>query len=170
MRVFGVLLLIAAGAQAQPLVGPEVVWRTTSPATTYSPAPQAAPVAADGDGFVVAWSEVADGASRAFAGRLDGGGRLQTVGVRTSGTADAAAIVPFAGRYVAAWLEPELSDGRPLLVTGALDRDFHLLSSRVSDFLSEVPIVRANQGHAFVARGTVLYELDRDGVPILASY
>src|SRR5947208_1521737 len=72
VRALGPLfLLVAAIAQAQPAVGPEVVWRTTSPAATLFPAPQAARIAPDRGGFVAAWSEVEDGVSRAYAGRLD---------------------------------------------------------------------------------------------------
>jgi len=164
------LLFIAAAAQAQPIIGPEVVWRTTSAEATYRPARQAAPLAADVDGFVVAWSEVIDSASRAYAGRLDAAGRLQTIGVRTFGTADAAVIAPFAGRYLAAWLEPEASDGRPLLVTGALDRSFRLLSTKTSDFIAaDAPILRAGGTHAFVADGTAFSELNSDGLPMSSS-
>ena len=62
------VLLLAASAQGQPTVGDEVIWRTTLSAATYRPAPQAARVAADGGGFVVAWSEFdSDGISRACA-------------------------------------------------------------------------------------------------------
>lgn len=165
-------LLLAATATAQPqvVVGSEVVWRATSPAATFYPAPQAAPVAADRAGYVVAWSEVQDGVSRAFAGRLDGAGRLATVGVRTAGTADAASIVPFAGRYIAAWLEPEVPDQRPLLVTAALDRDFTLLSAHDLGLSLGPPIVRATGSRVLLNSKSRLYELNGDAAVINQFY
>jgi len=169
VRLLGSLfLLIATAAQAQPFVTDEVVWRTTSPAATYRMAPQAARVAADGDGFVVTWSEVEGGISRACAGRLDAGGHLTPVGVCTSGTADAASIAPLGDRYIAAWLEPG-TYGQTLLITAALDREFKLLSA--AHPLSGVPgptMVRTDGSRAFVASGYALYELDRDGAAIIA--
>src|SRR5207244_11748207 len=78
-----------------PTVTDEVVWRTITPQATYRPAPPAAPVAVDGNDFLVTWSEVADGLSRAYAGRLDARGRLISVDVHTDGAADAASAVPF---------------------------------------------------------------------------
>src|SRR5262249_7814970 len=138
------LLLVAATLQAQPFIGPEVRWRTTSAAPTYRPAPQAARMAPDGDGFVVAWSEVEDGASRAYAGRMDGAGHLTGVGVRTIGTADAAVIVPFGNRYIAAWEEPEPGDARPTVISATLDRNFNLLSAHSIGLTSTPPFIRTS--------------------------
>ena len=147
------------------MVGPEVIWRTTLPLATYHPAPQAAPVTLDHGGLVVTWSEVEDGISRAHAGRLDFMGGLAEDGVRTAGTADAAMVAPFGGRYIAAWLEPE-NDGRPQLVIAALDRDFSLVSARVVGLTVGRPIVRTTASRAYVASGSVLYEVDRDAAEI----
>src|SRR6266850_2377148 len=161
MRLVGALLFLAATtAQAQPIVGDEVVWWITSPVTTYKPVPQAARVAADGYTLLVTWSEVADGVSRVCAGRLDGAGHLMLVGVCSSGTADAATIVPFGDRYLAAWLEPEMGKTRPLLVTASLDRNVELLSSHVIGSTDGPPIVRAGRSRAFVGSGSSLHELD----------
>ena len=168
MRLIGsVSLLIATIAQAQPFVSEELVWRTPSPASTYRMVPRAAPVEADGDGFLVTWSEVEGGVSRAYAGRLDARGRLERVGVRTTGTADAAAIAPLGDRYIAAWREPN-STGGNILVTAALDRELGVLSARPipSPGLSAPVIVRTSGGRAYVGSGNFLYEVDRDGAPI----
>ena len=113
-------LLLAAAA---PLIGPEVTWRVTSPEATYFPAPQAAPLAADGSGYVVTWSEVTNGISHACAGTLGANGHLEKVGVCTSGTGDAAVVRPYGDGYIAAWLEPEAIDARPHLVTGVKRRE-----------------------------------------------
>jgi len=161
------LLLIASAVQAQPFIGNEVVWRTPSPAATYSPSPQAARIEPDGDGYVVAWSEVEDGVSRAYAGRLDGAGRLETVGVHTAGVADAPAIASFGGRYIVAWVEPGAVDARPSLVIGALDRDFKLIGARPLGLTSSPPIVRTEVVRAYVASGNFLYEVDVDGAPLV---
>jgi len=167
VRLLGCLaLLIAASAQGQPIVTGEVVWRKTSPATTYRPAPQAARLAADRGEFVVAWSEFEDGLSRAYAGRLDPSGHLVTVGVRTSGAADAPSVAPFGDRYIAAWLEPDAYDGRPMLLTGALDRDFKLLSARPIGLTVSSPLVRTTSSRAYVVSGNFLYEVDKTGAPI----
>lgn len=166
MRLLGSLLLIAAAAQAQPLVTAEVVWRKTSPAATYRPAPQAARATADGSGFVVAWSEVEDGLSRGYAGRLDAGGRLVAIGVRTAGAADAPSVAPFGDRYIAAWLEPDSYDSRPMLVTGALDRDFKLLSARPIGLTVTSPLVRTTSSRAYVGSGNFLYEVDKSGAAL----
>jgi hypothetical protein len=168
VRPFALLFLLAATAQAQPIVGNEVVWRTTSAAVTYKPALQAARIAADGSGFVVAWSEVEDGVSRAYAGRLDGLGRLATIGVHTTGAADAVSIAPFRDRYIAAWVEPSSTDARPMLVTAALDRGFQLLSSRFVAVTNGTPLVRTTPTRAYVGSGTLLYEVDGGAAPIRA--
>jgi hypothetical protein len=161
------LLLLAATAQAQPIVGNEVVWRTTPPAATFKPAAQAARLSADGDALLVTWSEVAGGVSHVCAGRLDGTGHLLSVGVCSSGTADAVTIAPFGDRYLAAWLEPgSTTMPRPLLVTAALDRGFKVLSSRVIGSTDGAPIVRCQRSRAFVGSGTSLYELDADGAAV----
>ena len=168
MRLIGsVSLLIATIAQAQPIVSEEVVWRTPSSEATYRMVPRAAPVEADGDGFLVTWSEVEGGVSHAYAGRLDARGRLERVGVQTAGTADAAAIVPLGDRYIAAWREPN-STGGNTLVTAALDREFRVLSARPipSPGLSAPVIVRTSGPRAYVGSGNFLYEVDRDGAPI----
>ena len=161
------LLLIASAVQAQPFIGPEVVWRTTSPAATFSPSPQAARIQPDGDGYVVAWSEVEDGTSRAYAGRLDGAGRLATVGVHTAGAADAPAIASFGGHYIVAWIEPGAVDARPSLVIGALDRDFKLIAARPMGLTSGRPVVRTEAVRAYVASGNFMYEVDVDGAPLV---
>lgn len=167
MRLIGfVVLLIAAAAQAQLVVTDEVVWRTTSSAATYRPAPQAAPVAADQNGFVVAWSEVEDGLSHAYAGRLDAGGHLVTVGVRTIGAADAPSVAQLGDHYLVAWLEPDSYDSRPMLVTGALDHDFKLLSARPVGLTVSAPVVRAAASRAYVGSGKFAYEVDAVGAPL----
>jgi hypothetical protein len=167
MRAALALLLFAAAASAQPVVSRETIWRTASAEATYSPAPQAARIEPDRAGFVVAWTEVEGGVSRAYAGRLDGNGQLLSVDVHTSGAAGAVSIAPFGDRYIAAWHEPESGDDRPLLVTAALDRDFHLLSSRPVGLTDGHPIVKAEAGRAFIASGHSLYEVDRDGAPVV---
>jgi hypothetical protein len=167
MRAVAAFLLFTAAAQAQPIIGPEVIWRTTSPAPTFQPSPQAARIEPDGDGFVVAWNEVDDGVSRAYAGRMDAGGRLIAPGVHTDGAAGAVSIAPFGDRYLAAWLEPDPSDARPLLVTAALDREFHLLGARVIGLTSGPPIVRTMSSMPYIASGGFLYEVDRDGAPVV---
>jgi len=134
--------------------------------TTFKPAPQAARVSADGDGFLVAWSEVdQDGIAHGYAGRMNAAGQLTTIGVRTSGVADAPAVARFGDRYIAAWLEPE-PDGRPMLVTGALDRDFKVVAARPIGLTSGPPIVRATETRAYVGSGNFLYEVDRDAAPV----
>jgi hypothetical protein len=160
-------LLIASVAQAQPFVSEEVIWRTPSPAATFLMARQAARVEADGNGFVVSWSEVSDGVSRAYAGRLDARGRLERVGVGTAGTADSVAIAPLGDRYIAAWREPS-SLGQNILVTAALDREFRVISARPvpASGLPAPVIVRTSGARAFVGSGNFLYEVDRDGAPI----
>jgi hypothetical protein len=160
------LLLIAASAQGQFVVTDEVIWRKASTAATYRPAPQAAPVAADEGGFMVAWSEFEEGLSRAYAGRLDTGGHLVTVGVRTGGAADAPSIAAFGDRLLVAWLEPDAYDGRPMLVTGALDHDFKLLSARPIGLTLSAPVVRAASSRAYVGSGKFAYEVDAAGAPL----
>ena len=149
-------LLLAAA----PFVGPEVTWRVTSPQTTYFPAPRAAPVAADGAGYAVAWSEVAGGISCACAGTLTASGHIDRVGVCTSGTADSSAIIPYGDGYVAAWIEPE-----SVLVTGALDRDFKLRSSQRLSLATSAPEFHVGGARVFLAMKNVLYELDAGGAP-----
>jgi len=170
VHIVGVFFILASAAQAQPTIGNEVVWRTTSAAATYQPAPQAAPIAADGVGFAVAWSEFADGLSRAYAGRLDAAGNLIEVGVRTAGTADAASVVPSGDRYIAAWLEPDSSVKFPALITAALDRDFKLLHARNAGVTLGRPVVRVTPSRTYVGAGGALYEVDRDGVPVNAFF
>src|SRR5262245_15582723 len=156
------LLLAAVTALPQAVVGEEVVWRSTSATPTFHPALQAAPIAADGENYVVTWSEFEAGLSHAYAGRLDARGRLTQIGVRTAGAADAATIVPFGGRYLAAWLEPEPGNWLAQLVAGALDRDFQLIAARSFGLIEGLPIVRANAAHAFITAGRQLLEIDRD--------
>jgi hypothetical protein len=165
VRLLVTILLAAAAAQAQPVVTEESTWRHTSSATTYRPSAQAAPVVADGGGFLVTWSEVADGLSRAYAGRLDASGRLLSVGVRTGGEADAASVAPFGDRIIAAWLEPGVGQ-RPLAMFAALDRSFQLVSVRPVELLATPPIVRTTGSRAFVGADAKLYEVDRDGAPL----
>lgn len=157
--------LLILAATAQPTVMPEVVWRTTSPAATFRPAPQAAKVAPDGDGYLVAWSEVDDGLSRAFAGKLNAAGELTTIGVRTLGAADAPVIAQFGGRYLVAWLEPDPIDSRPVLVSGALDQDFKLVSARPVGLTAGPPVLRIAPTRAYLGSGNFLYELDTNGAP-----
>jgi hypothetical protein len=167
VRILGSLvLLVAATAQAQPFVSDEVVWRTTSLSATYKPAPQAARIEADHDGFLVAWSEVEGGVTHAYAGRLDAAGRLVTIGVRTQGAAGAPSVARFGDRYIAAWVEPE-ADLRPMLFTGALDRDFNLIAARPIGLTTGPPIVRTTASRAFVGSGVFLYEVDVDGAPVI---
>jgi hypothetical protein len=163
MLMLAPLLLVVA-----PLVGPEVTWRVTSAEPTYFPAQQAAPVAADGAGYAAAWSEVAGGISRACAGTLTASGHIDRVGVCTSGTADASAIVPFGDGYVAAWLEPEPGDARPNLVTGALDRDFHLRDSQAAGLAASAPEFHAGASRLWLFTTDSLYELDAAGA-VLSS-
>lgn len=167
MRWAPLLLLAAAVAQAQPFVGNEVVWRTTSSAPTYRPVPQAARIVPDGSGYVVTWSEVSGGVSHACAGALRGNGQLAVIGVCTAGAADAASVAPFGDRYIAAWLEPG-TDARPLLVTAALDRKFALLGAHVVALTTGQALVRTTPTRAFAASGKLLYELDRDGAVVNA--
>ncbi len=129
--------------------------------------PQAAPVAADGGGFVVGWSEVDDdGVSRGYVGRLDASGRMAVVGVRTAGTGDSPVIAPFGDRYLAAWVEPNESQSFAMVATAALGRDFSVLASRFLTPANGAAIVRATESHAYIAAGRSLYEIDRDGAPI----
>lgn len=166
---FVALLLFAASASAQNVIGPEVVLRATSQSPTYHPAAQAVPIVADGDGYLVTWSEAIDGLSRAYTGRLDAAGRLIRVGARTAGTADGAVIAPLGDRYVAAWLEPTGSDGRPGLVSALLDRSFQVASSHAADLLADAPRLRAGGGRVYVSTGSAIYELDASGgrTPVL---
>jgi hypothetical protein len=166
MKLVALLFLAATTAQAQPIVGDEVVWRTTSPEATYKPVPQAARVAADGYTLLVTWSEVADSVSRVCAGRLDGTGHLMSVGVCSTGIGDAATITRFGDRYLAAWLEPGTATPRSLLVTAALDRNLTVLSTRTIGSTDGPPIVRSGRSRAFVGSGKSLYELDADGAAI----
>lgn len=166
MRLLAVaFLLLATSIQAQPTVGDEVVWRT-APAATYRPAPPAARVAADGDGYAVAWSEFANGASHACAGRLTAAGRLALIGVCTAASGDAPAIAPFGDRYIAAWLEPGPYDGRAMLITAALDRKFALLAAHPVGLTAGAPIVRTAGARAYAASGNFLYEVNGDGAPV----
>src|SRR5439155_9948600 len=127
---------------------------------------QAARVAVDGGGFAVAWSEFADGLSRAYAGRLDAAGNLLEVGVRTAGTADAPSVVPSGDRYIAAWLEPDTSGKFPALITAALDRDFRLMHARNAGLTLGRPVVRVTPSRRYIGAGGALYEVDGDGVPV----
>jgi hypothetical protein len=165
MRI-ALLLLFAVAAQAQPSVGPEVVWRAALPLATYRPVPPAARVTADGDGYVVAWSEVENGISRAYAARLNAAGQMAAIGVRTIGVADAPAISPFGDRYIAAWLEPDPVDKRPTLFTAALDRNFKLVTSTRIGLTTGPPVVRTTPSRAWIGSGNMLYEVDRGGGPI----
>src|SRR5262249_38503109 len=80
-------------ALAPPVVGNELVWRTTSAAAVYQPARQAARIEPDHGGYVVGWSEVDDdGLSHGYAGRLDGDGELTAIGVQTAGAAGAVSV------------------------------------------------------------------------------
>jgi hypothetical protein len=153
-------LLLAAAA---PLVSPEVTWRVTSPQQTYFPAPQAAPLAADGPRYAVTWSEVTNGVSHACAGTLGANGHLEKVGVCTSGTGDAAIITPSGDGYVAAWLEPEAIDARPNLITAALDGDFKLRDAQLIGLAAGVPSFHAGKSRLFLATPATLYELDATG-------
>jgi hypothetical protein len=159
----GAILLLAAAVQ--PHVTDEVVWRDVSSFVAFNPAPQAARVAADGDGYLVAWSEVEDGISHAYAGRLNAAGQLTKIGVRTSGTGGAPSIARFGDRYIAAWLEPG-GGNQALLVTGSFDLDFKLISARPIGFGPATPIVRTTPARAWLGAGSILYELDRDGAPL----
>src|SRR5262249_42359583 len=105
------------------------------------------------------------GVSRAYAGRMDGAGHLTGAGVRTIGTADAAVIVPFGNRYIAAWEEPEPGDARPTVISATLDRNFNLLSTHAIGLTSTPPFIRTSVGHAYLASTRLLYELDADGAP-----
>ena len=107
-----------------------------------------------------------DGLSHAYAGRLDAGGHLVTVGVRTIGAADAPSVAQFGGHYLVAWLEPDSYDGRPMLVTGALDHDFKLLSARPIGLTLSAPVVRAAFSRAYVGSGKFAYEVDAAGAPL----
>lgn len=160
-RLASLLLLLAATAQAQPFVSEEIIWRTMPAASPYIVTSRAAPVAADGDGFVVGWTEF-DTQLRACLGRLDARGRLLDVGVRSPGVGDAAVIAPFGDRYVAAWLEPG-NGPLPTLVTAAFDRDFRVVSTRPVAASPGAPILHVATPSAYVASGTILYEIDRDG-------
>jgi hypothetical protein len=163
MTMLAPLLLAAA-----PFIGREVTWRVTSPQQTAFPATQAAPLTTDGLGYAVTWSEVVQGVSRACAGTLTSGGRIET-GVCTAGTGDAAAVVPSGDGYLGAWLEPEPSDGRPQLVTGSLDRNFALRSSRVLGLAAGAPAFRITPSHVWLATATRLYDLDTDGSVLSAT-
>lgn len=158
-------VILAATAIAPPTVLPETIWRTTAATVTFHPAPRAAPPAPDGDGYVVAWSEVENGISRAFAGKLNSAGELTTTGVRTAGVADAPVVAPFGGRTLAAWLEPDSVDGRPTLVTGALDRDLGLVAARPIGLSSGAPAFGITPARAYLGAGNFLYEVDVNGAP-----
>jgi len=163
---FLALLLLAVSSQAQPLVTNEVVWRVMSNATPYGPTAQAAAVVADRGGFAGAWSEVLDGTSHAHGGHLDLTGHLTSAGGSTSGAAGAVSVAPFGDRYLAAWLEPEPTDGRPVLVTAALDSDFHLIASRSLGLTISPLRLRTTASRAWLAAGNLLYELDKDAAPV----
>jgi len=147
------MMLAALLLAVQPFVSEEIVWRTM-PATIPA-SPRAISLAADGDGFVAAWSEQ----WKVYAARLDARGRLISETARVFGAGDAPSIAPRGDRVIAAW---QGSFG--VLQIGALDRSFNVVSERPTEIVA-APVVHG----AYVAAGKLLYEVDGDGAPFKAT-